>query len=49
MAVQPVRLFGDPVLKRAAAPVTDIDGAMVKLVDAMYDTRYEAAGVGLAA
>ncbi len=44
-----IRLFGDPVLKRPTAPVTDIDGAMVKLVDAMYETMYDAAGVGLAA
>ena len=49
MATYTIRVFGDPVLKRPAANVTDIDGAMVKLVDAMYDTMYEAPGVGLAA
>jgi peptide deformylase len=49
MATYTIRVFGDPVLKRPAAPVTDIDGALVKLVDAMYDTMYDAPGVGLAA
>jgi peptide deformylase len=44
-----IRVFGDPVLRRAATPVTEIDGALVKLVDAMYDTMYDAPGVGLAA
>jgi len=49
MATHQIRVFGDPVLKRAAEPVTDVDGAFTKLVDAMYDTMYEAPGVGLAA
>ncbi|HWS44357.1 MAG TPA: peptide deformylase [Acidimicrobiia bacterium] len=49
MATHTIRVFGDPVLKRPTAPVTDIDGALVKLVDAMYETMYDAAGVGLAA
>jgi peptide deformylase len=44
-----IRVFGDPVLKRSAAPVDDIDGALVQVVDAMYETMYEAPGVGLAA
>src|SRR5262249_351493 len=49
MATHTIRVFGDPVLKRPAAEVTDIDGALVKLGDAMYHTMYDAAGVGLAA
>jgi peptide deformylase len=49
MATHTIRVFGDPVLKRPAAPVADIDGALVKLVDAMYETMYDAPGVGLAA
>ena len=49
MSTQTIRVFGDPVLKRPTAPVADIDGALVKLVDAMYETMYEAPGVGLAA
>jgi peptide deformylase len=49
MATYPIRLFGDPVLKRPAAPVERTDGALAKLVDAMYETMYDAPGVGLAA
>ena len=49
MATHQIRVFGDPVLKRPAAPVTEVDGALAKLVDAMYETMYEAPGVGLAA
>jgi peptide deformylase len=49
MATHTIRLFGDPVLKRPTALVTDIDGALVKLVDAMFETMYDANGAGLAA
>jgi peptide deformylase len=49
MATYPIRLFGDPVLKRPAADVVEFDGALAKLVDAMYETMYAAPGVGLAA
>ena len=49
MATHTIRVFGDPVLKRPTAEVTEIDGSLVKLVDAMYETMHEANGVGLAA
>ncbi|HSL57356.1 MAG TPA: peptide deformylase [Acidimicrobiales bacterium] len=44
-----IRVFGDPVLRRRATEVTDIDGALIRLVDDMLDTMYEAPGIGLAA
>jgi peptide deformylase len=45
-----IRLFGDPVLKTEAAPVTDVDGKVVRLVDDMFDTLYESdLGIALAA
>jgi peptide deformylase len=44
-----IRTFGDPVLKQRAREVDDIDDALVRLVDAMYTTMYDASGVGLAA
>ena len=44
-----IRVFGDPVLKTKAAPVADIDGALVRLADEMVDVMYEAPGTGLAA
>jgi peptide deformylase len=49
VATHTIRLFGDPVLKRPAPPVVDLDGALAKVVDAMYETMYDAPGVGLAA
>jgi peptide deformylase len=45
-----IRTFGDPVLKSKAAPVTDIDGKLVRLVDDMFDTLYDSnQGIALAA
>jgi peptide deformylase len=44
-----IRVFGDPVLKQRAAEVTNVDGALVRLVDDMVETMYAAPGVGLAA
>jgi peptide deformylase len=44
-----IRVIGDPVLKRRAEDVTDIDGALVKLTDDMIETMYAAPGAGLAA
>ena len=35
-----IRIFGDPVLKSKAAPVADIDGKAVRLVDKMFDALY---------
>jgi len=49
VATHTIRVFGDPVLKRPTAEVTDIDTGLVKLVDAMYETMFAAPGVGLAA
>jgi peptide deformylase len=44
-----IRQYGDPVLKERTREVEDIDGSVVSLVDAMFETMYEANGVGLAA
>jgi peptide deformylase len=44
-----IRLFGDPVLKQRAREVEELDEGLVRLVDAMYTTMYDASGVGLAA
>ena len=51
MSVVPreIRVFGDPVLKTAAAEVVDIDGKLVRLADEMLEVMYEAPGLGLAA
>lgn len=49
MAIQPIRLFGDPVLRRKAEPVVDFDKELHKLVADLTDTMLEAPGAGLAA
>ncbi len=49
MAVQPIRLFGDPVLTTPAAPVLDFDKELRRLVQDLFDTMIEAPGSGLAA
>jgi len=49
MAVIPIRTLPDPVLKQKAKKVPGIDPSIRKLIDDMWDTLYEANGVGLAA
>ena len=49
MAVQPIRLFGDPVLRSRAAEVTTFDKELQRLVQDLTDTMLEAPGAGLAA
>ncbi len=49
MALYPIRVFGDPVLRTPAAEVVDIDETLIRLADDMLDTMYDAPGVGLAA
>ena len=49
MSVQDIRLFGDPVLRTPALPVTDFDKQLRNLVQDLTDTMREAPGVGLAA
>ena len=41
--------FGDPVLEKPAEPVTVFDDDLQKLIDDMFESMYEARGVGLAA
>ena len=49
MASYEIRVFGDPVLKRVAEDVSEIDGAFVDTCNDMLDAMYEAPGIGLAA
>ena len=49
MAIQPIRLFGDPVLRTPATPVTDFDKELRRLVEDLTDTMLGAPGAGLAA
>jgi peptide deformylase len=49
MTVQPIRLFGDPVLRTPADPVVDFDKELRTLVRDLETTMLEAPGQGLAA
>lgn len=49
MAELPIRIYGDPVLRQKAQKVSQIDAAVIKLVQDMFDTLRQASGLGLAA
>ena len=49
MAIFPIRVFGDPVLRTPAEPVSEFSSAYERLIEDMLETMYEAPGVGLAA
>ncbi len=47
--IYPIVKYGNPVLEKPAAPVTEFDDELKKLVTDMFESMYEAKGVGLAA
>jgi peptide deformylase len=47
--IYPIVKFGNPVLEKAAEPVTVFDGELKKLIEDMFESMYAAKGVGLAA
>ena len=49
MALLEIVKYGDPVLERVGEPVTEFDERLRRLVSDMFETMYEARGVGLAA
>jgi peptide deformylase len=49
VTIIPIRTLGDPVLRQPAREVTDFDDALRRLADDMFETMYDAPGVGLAA
>ena len=49
MAVHPIRLVGDPVLRQKAKKVPKIDASIHRLIEDMIESMYAANGVGLAA
>jgi len=49
VTVQPIRLFGDPILRTPAAEVVDFDRELHRLVADLTDTMHTQGGVGLAA
>lgn len=49
MAILPIRMLGDPVLREPARPVEEFDDALRRLAADMIETMHDAPGVGLAA
>jgi peptide deformylase len=49
MAILPILEFPDPRLRTIAKPVLKVDDTIRQLIDDMFETMYEAPGVGLAA
>jgi peptide deformylase len=49
MAILPIRIYPDPVLRVRCRPVTVFDEALARLAADMVETMYAAPGVGLAA
>jgi peptide deformylase len=47
--IYPIVRFGNPVLEKPSEPVTVFDDDLKKLVQDMFESMYEAHGVGLAA
>jgi peptide deformylase len=48
VALLPIRIFGDPVLRARASEVVDFDEALRRLADDMHDTLRQAAGAAIA-
>ena len=49
MAVLEILEFPDPRLRTVAEPVTAVNDALRQLIDDMFETMYDAPGIGLAA
>ena len=49
MAILDILRFPDPRLRNKAGPVKQVDDKVRKLIDDMFDTMYDAPGIGLAA
>lgn len=49
MATRKIREIGDPVLTKKCKEVTEVTPRIQELIDDMFETLYEANGVGLAA
>ena len=49
MAIRNIRVDGDDILRKVCKPVKEVTPRIAELIDDMFDTMYEADGVGLAA
>ena len=49
MALLPIRIYGDPILRTKSKPVEKIDDALLTFALNMLETMHDADGIGLAA
>ena len=49
MAIRKIREIGDPILNKQCKPVKEMTPRLMELIEDMFDTMYDANGVGLAA
>jgi peptide deformylase len=49
MALLPITVYGDKILRKKTSPVKDISNEDIKLIKDMFETMHNANGVGLAA
>ena len=49
MAIRQVRTIGDDILRKECKPVKEITPRIAELIEDMFETMYDACGVGLAA
>lgn len=49
MSLRPLVILPDPVLRKASAPITAVDKEIRTLIGDMFETMYDAPGIGLAA
>ena len=49
MAVLPITVYGDKILRKKAKKVTEVDLKTIELIKNMFDTMRNASGIGLAA
>lgn len=49
MSIKPLVILPDPVLRLVSKPVERVDAPLLKLTDDMFETMYDAPGIGLAA
>jgi peptide deformylase len=49
MSIKPLVILPDPVLRLVSKPVERVDAPLLKLADDMFETMYDAPGIGLAA
>jgi peptide deformylase len=49
MSLLPIRTLGDPVLRESGRDVERFDSSLRRLIDDLFETMYDAPGVGVAA